>query len=706
MSTWYARNRGGHAALAVGALAAALAACADQAERPTAPRIGGRPSAATTVAARSRWTPPRGADGAYLLPKVCDVFIGEAPSLAPDPEKYAHQLHVVVPANAVVRVVRKSDHPGATFADYPAGIAEDALVDGGRTFQCNSEDPQNPGHWVVEPVTAHAGKGDGPQLNTDGVTLDLNGFSIKADPNAERLLVPSPHTGPMDNIGPSVGGSRQTLTNSSTTDVSVISGFGHNIDVEADHPSVLGKRLADGRFNIEATGGFGVRLSSGIITVANVKSVDFTKEDGVAVGVGFELRNCVAGSEARIRNNHFVGNGEGVLVRRCSNSTITLEGNFISSPGGVGIATREVVGSAATPVTFRGNTIDLSYPGQAVVGPTGIAWALGSDRLTITGNTIRSFPRYVVDPEEPANACGIEITSGTSANIPDPDVLIATNDIERDTSEPIAPQVCGSRAANVKPVAGFTHACSLLACSFTSTSTDSDGIASYAWTLGDGTTSTARNPSRTYAQAGSYTVSLTVTDGRGGVSTAATRTVTVTAANVAPVAAFDSVSATRFTVGFADRSTDADGNATITRWAWSFGDGGTSTVQHPSRTYAQPGTYTVTLTVTDNQGASSQLASRAVTISPDIQLSGAYVSSGTRRVDLTWSAAWGSEVRVFRDRGRLADATTPLTTTVDDGAHPDPTPARDWFTYKLCSLPKAEGGDGKCSNVIQVDARR
>jgi PKD repeat protein len=86
-----------------------------------------------------------------------------------------------------------------------------------------------------------------------------------------------------------------------------------------------------------------------------------------------------------------------------------------------------------------------------------------------------------------------------------------------------------SSVANVAPVANFSFTTSGLTASFTDASTDSDGsIASRSWNFGDGGTSTATNPSRTYAAAGTYTVQLTVTD-NGGASNSTTRSVTVTA---------------------------------------------------------------------------------------------------------------------------------------------------------------------------------
>ena len=78
------------------------------------------------------------------------------------------------------------------------------------------------------------------------------------------------------------------------------------------------------------------------------------------------------------------------------------------------------------------------------------------------------------------------------------------------------------------PVANFTFTTSGLTATFTDTSTDSGGtLSAHSWTFGDGGTSTATSPSHTYAAAGTYSVTETVTDSVNGHTSSKTSSVTV-----------------------------------------------------------------------------------------------------------------------------------------------------------------------------------
>ncbi|MCB1045055.1 MAG: pre-peptidase C-terminal domain-containing protein [Acidobacteria bacterium] len=164
-------------------------------------------------------------------------------------------------------------------------------------------------------------------------------------------------------------------------------------------------------------------------------------------------------------------------------------------------------------------------------------------------------------------------------------------------------------SSNQAPNASFTSSVNGLTVNLTDTSTDDGSISSWSWNFGDGTTSSQRNPSKTYSSGGTYTITLTVTD-NGGLTDSASSNVTVTAPNIPPTASFTQ-SINNLSVNFTSTSTDQDG--TITSHSWNFGDGSTSSSTNPSRTYASAGTYTVSLTVTDNGGLSNT-TSKSITV--------------------------------------------------------------------------------------------
>jgi serine protease len=147
-------------------------------------------------------------------------------------------------------------------------------------------------------------------------------------------------------------------------------------------------------------------------------------------------------------------------------------------------------------------------------------------------------------------------------------------------------------------------------------------------------------------------------------------------------------------------STDPDG--TIVGYSWDFGDGATATGSTADHTYGTDGSYTVTLTVTDDDGATGT-DSQTVTVAgdddggggeepADISLSAsAYKVRGLQKADLFWSGA-SSSVDINRDGGVIA-------TDVSGSTFTDHIDVRGGgsYTYQVC-----EAGTSTCSNTVTV----
>ncbi len=130
-----------------------------------------------------------------------------------------------------------------------------------------------------------------------------------------------------------------------------------------------------------------------------------------------------------------------------------------------------------------------------------------------------------------------------------------------------------------------------------------DSVNTWVWDFGDGSTSVYQSPVYTYTAAGSYTVSLTV--GGPGGSDEMIKTDYIVVNADAPVADFEgnpTFGEAPLLVNFTDLST---GN--INTWNWSFGDGDSSLVQHPTHEYLSPGNFTVSLTATGDGGSDTEV---------------------------------------------------------------------------------------------------
>jgi thermolysin len=162
-------------------------------------------------------------------------------------------------------------------------------------------------------------------------------------------------------------------------------------------------------------------------------------------------------------------------------------------------------------------------------------------------------------------------------------------------------------------------------------------------------------------------------------------------ANSSPTAKF-SFSTSGLTVNFTDESSDSEGS--VNKWNWDFGDGNSSTDQNPIHSYSASGSYDVTLTVTDDQGANDS-TSMSVQVA---ELSGfnlsaiGYKVKGIKHADLTWSGANSTHVDVFRDEVKI-DAVENFEFYTDNLGQR----GGGSYTYYLC-----EANTSVCSNEATI----
>ncbi|MFM7016257.1 MAG: PKD domain-containing protein, partial [Bacteroidota bacterium] len=201
-------------------------------------------------------------------------------------------------------------------------------------------------------------------------------------------------------------------------------------------------------------------------------------------------------------------------------------------------------------------------------------------------------------------------TSSTDANVSISFATAGTHAVSLTTTN-----ANGCRATNIVnvivnplPVAGFipSDACANSSTIFTNTSTISSGtISGYFWNFGDGFgTSTSVNPTYTYLQPGTYTVTMIATSNEG-CSDTITHSVTIFPLPVPNFLHISAAGCGPLVVNFTDSSYITQGS--VIAWFWDFGDGQSSTLQNPSHTYETSGTYNVTLTVTSNNGCENSI---------------------------------------------------------------------------------------------------
>lgn len=270
------------------------------------------------------------------------------------------------------------------------------------------------------------------------------------------------------------------------------------------------------------------------------------------------------------------GDGDGIN-RQNPGHTYAVAGTYtvsltVTSPGGQSTKRKFVTVEAGEPLladfSYTANGRNVIFSDTSVGTPVSWEWDFGDG----TGSTQRN-PRHTYRQ------------TGTYTV-----TLTVTNAFrESDSTSQFLDLTTGA------PVASFQSQANGLTALFTDTSTGKP--TTWLWDFGDGTTSNQQNPSHTYAQAGTYRVSLTASNAAGSSSTINNVTVSL---GDAPRADF-TFQVSRLNAAFTDTSTGSP-----TGWTWNFGDGSSSTEQNPTHSYAQAGTYTVTLTARNAGGSSTR----------------------------------------------------------------------------------------------------
>jgi len=528
----------------------------------------------------------------------------------------------------------------------------------GMTIQFTDSSTGNPTSWRWDFGDGSQSTLQNPQhqyqsAGTFNVTLTIsNGTSSKnltKSINVLPLLSPNFTYSPAN---PEAGESIQFQDASSGNPSSWNWNFGNGATSSAQNPSHTYSSAGTYTVTLQVSNGTYTKSTSKSITILAPVTVDFAfSPSAPLINQDVQFTNQTSGSV----DSYLWNFGDGsTSTAKDPTHKFTSAGSFtvtLTATNAKGSKTKSktvVVSQSLNPsFTYSPSS---PYAGQTVQftdtstgNPTSWQWDFGDGSSSAIQN-----PTHVYS------------TSGTYTV-----TLRVTNSAESKTT---------SKTITVKPVVladfSFSPTNPTVATSVQFTDKSTGNITSWSWKFGDGATSTQKNPVHTYSAAGSYNVTLTVSDGM--TSNSMTQTITVKANILADFTYSPSSPVVGQEIQFLDNSQGAP-----TSWQWDFGDGAKSTSKNPTHTYSQAGTFNVKLTVSDGVNPNTTTKSVSVTTSSkrvitaaspalaDVQAAIAQANPGDTVVVPNGSTTWNQQLVI--NKGIILKAATKGGVTITMG---------------------------------------
>ncbi|MDP4130059.1 MAG: PKD domain-containing protein, partial [Bacteroidota bacterium] len=456
------------------------------------------------------------------------------------------------------------------------GIGGATMVSWSWSYGDGNVDPntQNPSHTYTQggsfPVTLYVTNNYGcvgkANVKTGAIVL-----STGVIPNYNTTLANSCQV-PVD----------ATFTNSTTGPGTVTYNWDFGDGGTSTQTSPIHPFSAAGNYNVKLTATSDQGCSDTVTTVVKIASSANVSSFTTAASVCINAPATFTNTSTPFPNSSSWNYGDGSPIDNVRDGlhtyntagpyTVTLNNDFSNCNGSVS-QTIQVVGppTAAfigTSVAGCKPPLTASFTDQST-GATSWLWDFGdgSAKSTLQNptHTYNAYGSYNVTlTASSAGGCSNSITKNAFVNIIKPIVSI-----------PSLPAY-GCAPYTFNPSISVTQA---------------EGIASYHWDFGNGTTFDGATPPPQVYGTGSFPVTLTITT-NGGCTASTSGTVKV--GSIQPVSDFTASPLTACVntpIQFTDKSTGG-----ANQWFWDFGDGNSSTLQNPANSFQKPGTFIVKLT--------------------------------------------------------------------------------------------------------------